>query len=87
LNEVIQPGPGGSRLSSSIEIVFWPGAMRTGPQRNFMWRTPFASRVVVIVPCEVRTVVVRAACACGARARTASAMTGRMSARRTAAAY
>ena len=54
---MIQPGPGGSRLSSAIEIVFWPGAMRTGPQRNFMWRTPLASRVVVIVPCEVRTVV------------------------------
>jgi hypothetical protein len=86
LNDVIQPGPDGSRSLSAIEIVFWPGAMRTGPQRNFMWRTPSAPRVVVIVPCEVRTVVERA-WAAGARARATSATNERMSARRTAPAY
>ena len=83
---MIHPGPGGSRLSSATEIVFWPGAMRTGPQRNTMWRTPFASRVVVIVPCEVRTVVERA-WAAGAKERPASARNERISARRTERAY
>src|SRR6478735_8043080 len=69
---MIQPGPAGSRLSSSSEIVFCPGAIRTGPQRNFRWRTPSVPRVVVIVPCEVRTVVARVL-APAAGARTSSA--------------
>ena len=77
---MIQPGPGGRRLSSAIEIVFWPGAMRTGPQRNFRWRTPFASCVVVIVPCEVRTVVER-----GVAPRAASAQAGERQEREDAA--
>src|SRR5919198_1232030 len=84
LNEVIHPGPGGSSLSSAREMVFCPGLMAIGPQRNFRWRTPSARRVVVIVPWDLRTVV-DFACALGTTSRQARAATSRRSRGRTPA--
>src|SRR5919201_3575819 len=84
LNEVIHPGPGGRSWLSAREIVFWPGLIAIGPQRNLRWRTPSARRVVVIVPWALRTVV-DFACAAGTTSRHAIATTSRKSRSRTSA--